>query len=347
MKTNKFSGKKSRELAGCRAAALLAVKLLVFITPIIAVIGMYVIDDPFRVIRKYDDFDSDVILNESYTGWQIYKNAKNGERFNSFLLGNSCTMAYPCREWEKHLSPGDRAVRLFGNAETMLALLMKLEALERDGAEIKNVLMILDSESLKMTGLFSDFLNILPPEVSGKSMMEVQCGFLQGFIMPDFLFPYVKYKLTGKMPVSAGYFNPYGKVRDSSNNDCINPRDRMIEEEGEVYWEIRSGEFPAREGHPKWAEKEIYGPQTDLLMKISEILRRNSTSFKIIISPDFNQVSLNPEDKKTLETIFGKENVHDFSGENEYTADYHNYYEHIHYRPQLGIRLMEEIYRNL
>ena len=42
---------------------------------------------------------------------------------------------------------------------------------------------------------------------------------------------------------------------------------------------------------------------------------------------------------------FGKENVYDFSGINEFTEDYHNYYEAGHYRPLLGNKLLERIYK--
>lgn len=65
---------------------------------------------------------------------------------------------------------------------------------------------------------------------------------------------------------------------------------------------------------------------------------------KIIISPDYLQVNINPADVKTLKRFFGKRNVFDFTGINEYTEDIHNYYEPGHYRPALGKRLMEKIY---
>ena len=46
-----------------------------------------------------------------------------------------------------------------------------------------------------------------------------------------------------------------------------------------------------------------------------------------------------------MQEIFGKENVYDFSGINEFTEDYHNYYEAGHYRPLLGNKLLERIYK--
>lgn len=40
-----------------------------------------------------------------------------------------------------------------------------------------------------------------------------------------------------------GVINPYGVIRDSITNDAINPREQMIREEGESYWENHIKEF--------------------------------------------------------------------------------------------------------
>lgn len=321
-------------------------KLMLFAIPFWALIALYVYDDPFMVLRKYDLYDSDVMLNEHHVGWQIYRNHCDSVHFNSFILGNSCTMAFPCAEWEKYLAPGDRAIRLFGNGESMKAISLKLHALDNEGAEIKNVLMILDRTSLSLFSLSNSCSNILPAAVSGDSPFAVQMVFMQAFAMPDFLFPYLKYRITGSVEPGMKRMNPYGRIRDSRNNDSFNPRDKMIEQEGEAYWENRKKEFPERDGTAVVEEPAIFHQQRVVLDDIVEILRRHDTSVRVIISPDYNQKKLHPDDREILQSIFGKENVYDFSGINEFTEDYHNYYESGHYRPLLGNRLLERIYKH-
>lgn len=89
-----------------RAAFLRLVrKSLWFALPFWALMALYVYDDPFMVLRKYDLYDSDVMLNEQHVGWQIYRNHKDSVHFNSFILGNSCTMAFRCAEWENTFPP--------------------------------------------------------------------------------------------------------------------------------------------------------------------------------------------------------------------------------------------------
>lgn len=324
----------------------LARKLVLFAIPFWALIALYVYDDPFMVLREYNLYDSDVMLNEHHVGWQIYKNHNDSVHFNSFILGNSCTMAFRCGEWEKYLDSGDRAIRLFGNSESIKAISLKLRALDREGAEIKNVLMILDCTSLSRFRLLNGYGNILPAAISGDSPLTVQMEFIQEFAMPYFLFPYLKYRITGRVEPDMKRMNPYGRIRDSRNNDSFNPREKMIEQEGEAYWKNRKKEFPERDGTVVVENPVIFHWQRVVLDDIMEVLSRHDTSVRVIISPDYNQKELNPDDREILQSIFGKENVYDFSGINEFTEDYHNYYESGHYRPLLGNKLLERIYKH-
>ena len=135
-------------------------------------------------------------------------------------------------------------------------------------------------------------------------------------------------------------------------NDVQNPREEMIKEEGEMYWENRKGEFTKekaknhRDGKYREAPQVLREKQIGLLQEIKRICRTHDTDVKIIISPDYLQVNINPADVKTLKRFFGKRNVFDFTGINEYTDDIRNYYEPGHYRPVLGARLMERIYKD-
>ena len=104
-------------------------------------------------------------------------------------------------------------------------------------------------------------------------------------------------------------------------------------------------EFPERDGTATIAEPAIFHRQRMVLDEIMEVLRRHGTSIRVLISPDYNQKKLHPDDREILQGIFGKENVYDFSGINEFTEDYHNYYEAGHYRPLLGNKLLERIYK--
>jgi hypothetical protein len=60
----------------------------------------------------------------------------------------------------------------------------------------------------------------------------------------------------------------------------------------------------------------------------------------------YNQVSFAADDLAVIKTLFGSENVFDFSGINEMTSHVENYYEDSHYRPHVARAIMNEIYRS-
>ena len=77
---------------------------------------------------------------------------------------------------------------------------------------------------------------------------------------------------------------------------------------------------------------------------MAEVFQTHHTNCKIIISPEYKQIRLNPADVEQLKEIFGAENVYDFSGINKYTNNIRNYYEGSHYRPCLGRQLLDSVY---
>ena len=226
----------------------------------------------------------------------------------------------------------------------MRAIYLKLQALERDSAELKNVLLVLDGTSLSRSQVQSGYSFLLPPEVSGQSLIGVQLKLLQTFALPNFLFAYLRYRMTGTISSSMKYMNPYGRIRNPQNNDALNPRERLIDEQQEAYWSDRPKEFPPRPAQEVVAAPVIGDEQAQLLRQIAALLHRHRTKVRLIISPDYDQRKLNPADKAALDHFFGRGVVFDFSGINAYTADYHNYYERGHYRPILGERLLQAVY---
>ena len=82
-------------------------KLLLLILPLIPIVVVYFMFDPYRVLHPYKRFDdSPMLLNEAHVGWQNYLQNRDSIAYNSFILGNSCTMAFLTGEWEKYLEIG-------------------------------------------------------------------------------------------------------------------------------------------------------------------------------------------------------------------------------------------------
>jgi hypothetical protein len=82
------------------------------------------------------------------------------------------------------------------------------------------------------------------------------------------------------------------------------------------------------------------------LYQIQNFLAKHNTKYRIIINPLYFQIRINPNDYKCLCDVFGKNNVYDFSGVNEWTSDFHNYYDPSHYTSQVSREIMDSIYKN-
>ena len=318
--------------------------ILLFFMPFIACLVLYFHDDPFKVMHKYHDFDSRVQLNETYVGWNIFMNNRKREHFNSFIFGNSCTMAYPCKDWEQYLA-GGHAMRLYANAEGIKGIDLKLKALEKFHAPVKNVLMVIDFTTLKKISVDDGYSHILPPAISGGKERDFQLTFIQGFFKPVFLVHYLLGRMTGCYSSSWEDFNTYRHLINPQNNDEENPREKMIAEEKQQYWTKRANDFPQRNHIRDIRQPVIYKPQLMILSDIASILHRNHTSVKIIINPEYFQKQLNPKDLDVLCQLFGRSNVFDFSGINRFSSDIHNFYEQGHYRPLLGRQLLKIVYQ--
>lgn len=320
-------------------------KCICFISPILLLIGLYVYNDPFKVLRKYKTYDTHpLFLNESCIGWRTYLNFQDSLHFNSFILGNSCTMAYKTQEWEKYLQAG-KAIRLYGNAEGLGEVCQKLKALDRQNIPISNLLFIFDKSLLQKTQPSNNYMFVLPPDVSGKSNFSFQMYFLQGFLNPKFLIPYLDYKLFHHYrSYMNGMINLTSSQRNLITNDQINPSENEIREIGTKYWKNRSHLFYTRSGQYQEYPPVINGASIKLLKEIDSIIKKRHTQFKIIINPNYSQQQFNPSDLAKLQQIFGPENVFDFSGINNYTNDIHNFYETVHYRDTLGQQILKQIY---
>lgn len=315
------------------------------ILPLLLLSIYYYLTDPFKVIHRYEKYDQPgFVLNSNVVGWNTYLNNKDTVNFNSFILGNSCTMAFKCTEWEKYLDNDDRAIRLFGPAESLTAMYYKLRALDEAGADIKNLLLILDYSVFNQTVHRYNVVHILPPDISGDSDFDFQACFIKTFLTPKFFISYLDYNLFHKYRrYMHGVINPYKSTLNGINCDFYNPLELEIEKKKEQYWIDHLNNFKTKKALGIELSQIISITAKGTLEDIAAICNRHNTNIKVIITPNFYRQKLNKEDVNILESIFGAEHVWDFSKDDAYSEKVY-FYEKTHFRPLLGEVLMKKIY---
>jgi hypothetical protein len=130
------------------------------------------------------------------------------------------------------------------------------------------------------------------------------------------------------------------------NNFFIAKSDSELSKDSDSYYEklLEQNLFYLKKIPPMIEIPQIDDNAVKLLSDILRIFKKHNTSYKLVISPLYNTPKFNSKDFQTLVSIFGSENVFDFSGNNQITTNHRNYYERSHYRPEVGKEIFQIIY---
>jgi hypothetical protein len=285
-----------------------------------------------------------VILNRDHVSTEVFLARYPEERYDSFILGNSRSLAFHCRDWANYL-PGSSPYHFDASTETLFGLWGKLNFLEHRGVTIRNVLVILDATALTATTNSAGHLFVKHPSISGESWMSFQRAFLDAYFSNSFLLKDLHYRLTSRLvPYTQDVLDSRVVTADPITNDLIFTSDEAsIREQGEDYF--TPPRFYRRKANPPDRVPAIGEEQERMLRQMRALLERQHSDFEIVISPLYDQRRLARTDLDTLCAVFGAERVHDFSGANEFTSDVHNYYETSHYRPRVARAILEQLYQ--
>ena len=110
-------------------------KLLLFLVPLWLVIALYIILDPFKVIREYDSYYVDgkptyVNVDHDYVSTQVFEKTHPLYHYDSFILGSSRSRFFPLEEWEKHIGNDCNGYHFDGSGETLYGVYRKLKYLD-------------------------------------------------------------------------------------------------------------------------------------------------------------------------------------------------------------------------
>ncbi len=330
------------------------ISFLLFLSPLILILGIYIYLDPFKVIKSYTTFFDEsekgrVGLNQDYISTTTFDNNYKTENYNSFIFGNSRSIFYQISDWKKHLSPDSRCYHFDASGESLFSINKKIQYIDKKGLEIKNVLLILDFSTLIQDKSKSGHLFIISPQlVDYSNIKDFHFTFFKAFLTPKLFYAFIDFKITGKV-------KPYMK-KDFLLDDRPRNYDIKINElrydffedlinSNNYYTPERLSVFHDRSATQNYSPISINKNQKTFLGNIHNIFIKHNTDYKIIISPLYDQIKLNSEDFEYLKILFGENNVFDYSGINEITKDYRNYYESAHYRPHVSRKIMNEIYK--
>lgn len=322
-------------------------RIILFSIPFMLLIGAFVYLDLFRIFNHYDDYSkgSRIGINRGFVSTMTYINQKDTYHYDSFIFGNSRSIAYYEEEWRKYIPQESSVYHFDASGGSVAGLYYKVKYIDEHNGHLNNALFVLDHDLLSQTEL-KGYLFRTPPVLEDyKNLSPFLLDHFSAFIDFKFIFALIDFNITHEYKEYMGnYISAREKLVRLKSNEARWDYNEQEIQNGTYYTEERLKVFEDWQ-HPDSLllpviddERKIY------LQETAKILDKHHTSFKVVISPLFDQIRLNTDDLMFLKETFGKGNVYDFSGPNKRNSDYHNFYENSHYRPCVANDILKIIY---
>jgi hypothetical protein len=322
--------------------------LSIGLIPIIVFLISYLYFDPFHILKEYKDYSNPIVTpNRDFVSTTIYIKNHSQYNYNSFIFGSSRTLAFKPTSWQKYLSNSDSPFMFDASCESIYGIYKKLKFLESNKTKIDNALLIICRDhSFENSENHEGFLFIKHPATSNESKFTFHKVFFKAYLNPKFLYHFYKYKIDGSYhPSMEGVLENRKITFDSiSNRMYIEGQEESIIQNPEKYYAQKKLFFYKQNGETTDTVQKIVGKHIFMLKKIKQILDKNQTKYKVILSPLYEQVKFHPSDLSFLKKQFG-ENLYDFSGKNSFTESKYNYYESSHYKTKIGDSIFKIIYK--
>jgi hypothetical protein len=321
-------------------------KLILFISPLLVLLLGYVIFDPFKILRKYDEYPDNFAksLNRDRISTQTFLNNNDQYHYKSFIFGSSRASVFYANNWGKYVNDAT-PYHFDASCETISGIATKLAFIEKQGNKIENTLFVLDRSNFAYEQDTLGSVFVQDYRVSGLPWWKYHLIFVNTYFSKGFFVAFYDYLLSRNFKDYMRSFLEFRKITYTPvvNDFIFTSYIEQIKRDSVIYYN-RSDLFYERPKEKQLVGQVIKPYQLQYLQEIKEILARQKTKYKIVLGPTYDQSYFNKDDMKLLIQYFGQENINDFSGINDYTNNKTNYYEIYHYKPNVANDIMRRIY---
>lgn len=325
---------------------------LLALLPALLVVALYLVKDPFHVVRPYKGQvynPGDTIaltINWGYVTVESYKYFDPQEHFDSFIFGSSLSGYYFINDWKRHLPADARPFHFNASRETLYGMFNKMLYLWHRGVTIKHALLVIEDEMLMRRPLDEDVLFVQHPQTA---------------------------RNVSWWKFHQLYFNAYRHPEVVAYLLCPGPMTRRVLDKGYATLDLSDRDERINEGSYRWADsvinvnpdvfftpehvaryqlppKELPCPPKvtphveSLLRDIAGLLEKMGTDYQVIIPPHYGYEAIGSSDLYAMELVFGPERVHDYSHDAKLGNDLHYYYDDGHLISRECSRLMDSAY---
>lgn len=314
-------------------------------------LGGYVYFDPFKVLRHYDNYyveGDGGSVNRNYVSTMNYLNKREQYHYDSFIFGNSRSIFYRIADWKKHLPGGSVCYHFSESNGSINGIYYKLRLLDSLHVNINNALLVVDASLLQTLEQTHGANYMIPPVLTNNdNLIRFHVEHFAQWADFRFFSLWSLYRLTGQYkPYMSSFLAKDGnyKYYDPITNEERRGSDDSLIACNSYFDAEHKKAFKRKDRLSDTSLPVLDNMKINQLRKIKEIFDKHHTIYRVVISPLYDQVALNHKDLIILKKVFGDLSVFDFSGKNNWTEDYHNYYESSHYIPAVACEIMDSIY---
>ena len=321
---------------------------LVIIIPLILLAGIYIWTDPFRCIHDFDISDIDA-TNREYLSTELFLRNEPIYHYNSFIFSSSRGMSLNTYQWKQYLPEGAQPFLFQAWSESITGVELKIKYLTEHDIPIDNALILLDIPgSFASKQLPMDAMTMKHYIYTGDAKYVYNVKQYVNFIQsPSTWVRYVKKAIKGER---IAFFSDT-ITNDFYDTNRYNYTDLPVQDSLNLCSELTKRTFIQQVEHlteKKVTESEplITSQYEKKMRHIRDMLEKCGGDYHIVITPAYcyTHLAINQEDLLKLQDVFGAEQVHDYTGENEWTRDYNNFADPNHFGRRVGFMMIEDIY---
>jgi hypothetical protein len=324
------------------------VTVLCFCTiPVLLLVVVFCITDPYRTIHKFNPSNSYDDLRE-YVSTELFLRNNSKQHYNAFIFANSKAAAISTYLWKSLIGDNVRPFLFQAWSEDIEGIQQKVDFVNYSGNELDYVLILIDPSSFPAVPNRNDLIHLRHPLLSGQSKIGFEIDVFKNYIQKpsQWVRSILLFVEGDKTPL----------VCDTITNDVFGYYADIWDEELQQdslkgCTQITRESFIEDVSHLGDADIEIGEPiitayYESLLRHIKAIFDTQQSQYKILIMPSYIYKSklFNVKDLSLLNEIFGEKNVYNYFQKNEYTTDYNYYIDPGHPGLLAGSMILREIY---
>lgn len=327
-------------------------KSLAAAIPVWIVLAIYLVSDPFNVLRPKTSravAHQAAGRNMGLVSITTYLAHNDSAHYNSFVFGSSMSQNYRADHWRQYLPAGASVLHFDATMETVDGIVDKIRFLNSRGTNVDNALIIIEEEMLRRQPLDNDILHVRPPEITDEvSRWHFHTLYFNAYKNPLVMAWCIAPKRFAKQMEDEGIITTDPVVRyESANEYRYNGFDSLIASNPEAFFTPdRINVIKASSDWKPEMQPELMTPHlTAKLRELKVLLEKNHTNYMIIIQPRYHRRWIAAADMSLLLDILGKDRVRDYSRDSVLCNDPRAYYDrHAHLTARHCNELLDRAY---